>query len=246
MFGLFSTKKSGINFNVSDKIKVSDTRTLVTVGLETFLETFLIWSCNRPLDRSHVALLKSQILETGLNGVFTVATVDNQQYHIVDGQHRYVALQEIYESEVEFHGKIIADIYKVNDEGEILGLFKTANSSRPLTGLDTPKLMLINIVDALTKQYPQCIRDVNKTIYPYVTKKRIGELLLPLVNQYNLPLEKWIELINRVNSEFSESVPHIRKGDGMFMERAKKSGFYLGLDIKDSWLDSLKSLCDTV
>ncbi len=240
---LFGAKKPVFSFPTLNTLEISDERTIITVDVVSFLETFSIWSCNRRLDNTHVALLKTQILESGLNGIFTVATIDNR-YYIVDGQHRYEALHEIYESGTQFKTKVVADIYRVRDEEEIFRLFKKANASRPLTEEDSPKLMLINVVDKLIKQYPQCIRDVNKTIYPYITKKHIAELLLPLINKYNKTLENWIDVINSVNTQYGSCPVNMRTGDGMFLERAKKSGFYLGLDTKDSWIKKIEEgLC---
>jgi hypothetical protein len=227
-----------------DKVDVSDSRYIITTNLKKFLQQFVIWSCNRPVDQSHIDKLTSLIKKEGLKGIFTVATFNNNRYYIIDGQHRYYSLQNLYNENFEFYDKIIVDINIVKDEEEIVELFKTVNKSKPLTPRETPCVVLLKTVNEMERLHPRGIKDNNRTIYPYITKKQLSDILLPVVNENPRDYKTYIEFLERLNNYFSnrENIRNAKLNNGKFLEKANSSGFYLGIDTRFSWIEDLKIL----
>lgn len=226
-----------------NKIILNENRYIITTDIINFLEQFVIWSCNRPVDESHVSKLSKKILKDNLKSVFTVATCKKDKYYIIDGQHRYFALQYLKENNEEFNTKVVVDINIVDKEEDIISLFKIVNKSKPLTPQETPSIILYKTVDEIYKEFSLAIKDTNKTIYPYITKKQLSDLLSPLIKETMKEPKVYIEHIKKINSVYSRKnindIPNVKKSTGKYGEKAKKSMFYLGLDQKHSWVQEL-------
>jgi len=227
-----------------NKIFINENRYIITTDLINFLDQFVIWSCNRPVDKNHVNKLSKKILNEGLKSIFTVATCKKDKYYIIDGQHRYFALQHLKETKEEFNTKVVIDINIVNKEEDIIELFKTVNKSKPLTPQETPSIVLYKTVEEISKEFKLAVKDTNKTIYPYITKKQLSDLLSPLVKDTMKEPNIYVDIIKKINSIYSrkniDDIPNVKQTKGKFEEKAKKSMFYLGLDQKYSWIEDVK------
>jgi len=226
-----------------------EVETLYVYGNTTFgkmtVENFInvpCWAFNRPLDRKRVReLYKGIMCSKFVHGVFTIASHEDKMY-LIDGQHRQQALIKACESEECLDLPIMVIIYYVDNEAEIVDLFKQVNNTKPLDPKETPDSVIMTIVKRLGIDYPDAIHfDKNKTVYPYVlAKDRLRNICLEDITN-----KKLFTAIRKLNNQYAKkpvkTIPNVRarltKGA---VDKAKKSGFYLGLDEKWSWIEELE------
>ncbi len=230
-----------------------DVEVLYVYGNSTFgkmtVEEFInvpCWAFNRILDKKRVQELCKGILDSKcVHGVFTIACHESKNY-LIDGQHRQQALIKAVEKDgtcLDF--PIMVMIYNVENEAEIVDLFKKVNNTKPLTPKETPDSVVMTTVNRLGKDYPEAIYfDKNKTVYPYVLAKDLQERIRNICLD-DITSDKLFTAVRKLNTQYAKksvkSIPNVRnrltKGA---VDKAKKSGFYLGLDEKWSWIEKLE------
>ena len=71
------------------------------------------WEFNRPLDKDHVKALQKIITDKHcLEGHLDILN-DGNELCIVNGQHRFEAIYELMEADIEFNREIIVNVHKV-------------------------------------------------------------------------------------------------------------------------------------
>jgi len=221
--------------------------TFATIKINDFIR-IPCWAYNRHLDYLRVKQLEKGILESQyVHGIFTIARKEDKMY-IIDGQHRHRALQNLYENKDNISVAdipIIISIYDLNNDAEIVELFKKVNNTKPLDPKETPDAVIINVVNELGKQYPKAIHfDRNKTVYPYILAKELQEKIRT-INIENITTDMLLKEIRKLNFKWSTisptKIPNVKTPltQGA-VNKARTSGFYLGLDTKFSWVEALE------
>jgi len=169
---------------------------------------------------------------------------DGKEYCIVNGQHRYEAINNILHDpnvDVDFDREIIVNIHEVPSfsSTEANNIFIATNNIKNVKMSDNPKVKFQNICNRLKDHFPEGISDnrCGKGTGHRLDKKQLYNMMM--YNDYfNNPehseeqlFEKVLELNKQEsNKSFDEHFPRKRadkwkkKYDG-----AHKSRFYLGL-----------------
>ena len=224
---------------------------LATMDIDDFIN-IPCWAYNRKLDKKRVKELCNGILATGgVCGVFTIV-YQNFEYYLIDGQHRQQALIKAIEEDTISEESIVnmpimALIYNVKTDYEIVQLFTKVNNTKPLTPKDTPDSMIISVVNKLGEDYKGAIHfDKNRTTYPYILAKDLQERVrsICLDDVSNNKLYTSIRKLNRTYYKLPiRKIPNIRsKLSKAAVKKAVSSGFYLGLDEKWSWIEELEEI----
>jgi hypothetical protein len=228
-----------------DKLFENDQMTIVKMTAGEFIN-IPCWAYNRPLDKSRVVELKNAIITRGtIYGIFTLVSQNNQLY-IIDGQHRHQALMKAIEKDCcHTDIPIICVIYDVVEDSEIIDLFKKVNNTKPLDPKETPDAVIMFAIKELGKLYSNAIHfDKNKTVYPYILAKELKDKL-STIKFNNISSQELYKKIKQINNKYSrmpiKNIPNIRTNITIgAVNKARQSGFYLGLDEKWSWIDELE------
>jgi len=222
----------------------NDQITFARICIDELLKIDL-WAFNRPLDIKHVKEIKSQIIKTKyIHGIFCIAYLINEKkYYIIDGQHRYTALKDIKKKHLI--KDVVVNIYTVEQEQDIVQLFKDINNTKPLSPKETPNLVIVSALEKLETDYPEAIKNGDKTVYPYLLKKDIHERLKQI--DINCDANELYLCIKRINKLYSKTkiteIPNVRsKITVNTVKKTKTSNFYLGLDEKWSWIEQVEEL----
>ena len=225
----------------------------VKMSVENLLKVN-VWAYNRKLDPKHVFNIKKQIVKNKyIHGIFSVVYFTdfseniNEQgnYYLIDGQHRYKALEQIKNKHLI--KDVIVNIYNVNSEEEIIKLFKDINNTKPLNPKETPNLKIISAIEKLEKDYPDAIKNGDKTVYPYLLKKNIQERLKRIKFPENKTSMDIYNCLKKLNANYGKlninEIPNARKKlSQACINKGKTSNFYLGFDDKWSWIEEIQEM----
>jgi hypothetical protein len=217
-----------------------------TCNVIDFINNIECWAYNRSLDKKRVSELKQGILKTRtVHGLFTIAFMDNN-YYLIDGQHRREAICQVIDKDDSITPTLLVAIYQVSSDDELIALFKAVNNSKPLSPKETPSSISIACVKMLSNDYKQAIRSkISKTIYPYVLAGDLQKHLERIILDNTTPKQLYTE-VRKMNNIYltlvqkNKKIPNMRKGVKCSILKAERSGFYLGLDEKWSWIERLQ------
>lgn len=218
--------------------------TIATCTLEQYTQ-IPCWAFNRKLDHARVIELRKAIRESGfVQGSSSIARCDDR-YYIVDGQHRQAAIKQLIGKTLDADQELALIIYDVDDDEEIIDLFVKVNNTKPLDPKDTPNSIIIKVVKKLGADFKTAIVfDKVRTVYPYILAKELQERLsninLDGISEKRLYTE--IRNLNRLYENRCKkdniNIPNMRNNKKS-IEKARSTGFYLGLNEKWSWIEAL-------
>lgn len=220
-----------------------------------------VWDKQRILSEMQV----SEILEFQLNyykkfnnfnfiGPFYICSVNNEDYRIIDGQHRLVTIHRLIEKYNFNSFDIVSWVINVNNEQERYEIFKNINSSKPIS---IPDLLLdktSNIInECCLKLYHKYPKFFQNTAFKKVHRPNLKLDLL----KNNLYDKKIVELLNiETHSELFEIIidlnnyylnkdhtyfPKIRntKTENILKRAINKGKLLLGMFPNYEWIDNL-------
>ena len=223
------TRKDGV------KIFVANSRPFITNSK--------IWQYNRKLDENHIKELKDIILSKPcLEGNIDVLQDNNDDLCVVNGQHRYKAMEQIMEEDEKFNNEIIINVHKVTsfESNEANEIFKSTNNSKNVELEDQPNIKLQKIIEGLKIYFPNEITNnkSGKANLHRLDQKEFYNLL-----QYNDTFtnkneseEYFITKIRQINKDLSiksyeelfGTKKRTDKRDKLY-KKASDSSFYLGI-----------------
>ena len=111
--------------------------------------------------------------------------------------------------------------------------------------MDTPNTVVMSVVSQLGGDFGDAIHfDKNKTVYPYIIAKNLQEKLRSICLD-DITIDMLYKEIIKLNVKYSRM--HINKIPGIrnrvtkgSVAKARRSGFYLGLDTKWFWIVELE------
>ena len=198
---------------------------------------------NRNVDEAHVKNLINEFKKSKHSvGTFKIVNDGNQPL-LIDGQHRVMAIHELMKEDCKFNMKLILEVYNTQTKEENREWFRRANNVRNLDACDTPNEVVEKVIDELNKKFEDMI------IPPKITD---GRIYRPKVNATHLTLalknlvdtknyvsdELYIKMINMNNQMGLKTKNELKATDNMW-EKAKTSGFYLGLSMNLKWVAEL-------
>lgn len=227
------------------------------------------WEHNRPPDLLRCTSIAEYIFmhQPELDWLLYV-TYDktSNTFYIVDGIHRFTALQIIYTENHKpmdfltpntfgnsgnatwlYNKEILLSIRVNPSKGETIDLFQNLNKSNPVPELymenpDEEKRKIIEtIVREWMQQYKSHFNISQKPNIPNINRDRFIDLLDGIYQQYHLSPSNAYEILNDklygYNNYLRENIP--RKISSHSIEKCKKTGCYLFLLSKDVLLERI-------
>jgi hypothetical protein len=146
------------------------------------------WAFNRNVSEVHIESIKRDILGMEkphlLGSIKLVRHVHLDEFRVIDGQHRLLAIRDILEKDetMEWDMCVLVEVYEVNDlnDPNVIDLYLKANNNLNVKDDDKPDTHLISIINTLCSDQilGSGIIDVddNKKINkPRITKKGLFE-----------------------------------------------------------------------
>jgi hypothetical protein len=200
------------------------------------------WEFNRPLDKEHVKELQQiishkQCLEGHLDILW-----NRNELCIVNGQHRYEAMYDLMELDIDFNREIIVNVHEVDsfNSNESNQIFIATNNIKNVKMKDNPQVKFQNICNRLKDKFPKGISNNpkrGKGTGHRLDKKELYNLIMynDYFNNHENSEDKIFEEIVQLNSKeslksFDDFFPRKRaekwkkQWDG-----AHESKFFLGL-----------------
>jgi len=171
---------TALNINIRSKTvyNICKNKSLIKITAIEFIQFVGNWIYNREIDPDKVKELKEQYLANNRNDFFNIMDNDNDadispawivsvvydkeatgahKLFVIDGQHRREVIRQLLEegkinSEIEILCVMysIDNCYKENKK-KTLELFKKINNNLQLKDTDFPKILALQVVEAITK-----------------------------------------------------------------------------------------------
>lgn len=176
---------------------------------------------------------------------------------IIDGQHRYFALQQIIDNDTRFNLDVVLEIYYVDDlDGpEAWSLFYKANNVLNIQEKDKTASSSSFVCTNLHREFPLAVRDPkgksNRVNFPNVDRKALFERLkksdifdvYTKEQVYNAIIKKNLELSKKSIKEFTSIVPANKKERiETGYRRCCKTGCFLGLHLGGNRFDWFREI----
>lgn len=223
----------------------STTHQILKMPIRTLLQAPMAnWEHNRPADPTrcediaHYLAKSKKPVDTMM---YAAWNNKRQTFDILDGIHRYTALQLLHRQASEFgdlgwlwDSVLLLNVRIHSTEGERIDLFQTLNKSNPIPELyvrDTRKDKR-DCIEALTlqwtQQYKTHFQPTRKPNRPNANRDRFMELLSDTYDTLNLTEEtkhKLEEALERTNHHISQNLP-VRLAPTI-QEKCEKTGCWL-------------------
>jgi hypothetical protein len=229
----------------------------LVVKLASWLVQVPTYEANRTIDPQHLKHLIASVKDPQtLQGPFSVvcmcepdetpdlANIAANHVRVIDGQHRAFILRNALAIESVCDFSVLVRVYPVNEPNEALNIFHQINNSKSISFEDNKiAIHLHSQLDALRKAFPLtrdfCIRP--KASRPFISNTNmLGALRRHPV--WSKPESLSTDLVfhaQKMNNHYHwhpDCIPD--NTSPCIMERARKSHFYLGIDINFQWLDT--------
>lgn len=199
------------------------------------------WEFNRNINENHINQL--YMFADKLTGYINLVRCkhDNDKILLIDGQHRREAIRRKLEDDTKLNFDIRIEIKNVYSEEDIINYFTNINNILPMDVNDIPTIKYKNVVDALYSDFPKAFRNDNSP-RPYTSKKKLLLLLKSnkLFENFNISDKDLYKKIKYHNSLKSTRI-NISDYPKQSLDKAKITGFYLLLDNKNRWIETIKN-----
>jgi len=200
------------------------------------------WEFNRPLDKEHVKELQKiitdkQCLEGHLDILY-----DGNELCIVNGQHRFDAIYELMEDDIDFNREIIVNVHKVDSFNSNISnqIFIATNNIKNVKMSDNPQVKFQNICNRLKDKFPKGISNNpkrGKGTGHRLDKKELYNMMMynDYFNNHENSEDQLFEEIVQLNSNeslksFDDFFPRKRADKWRKQwDGAHESKFFLGL-----------------
>jgi hypothetical protein len=248
---------------VFDDIKLS----LYKYDAELFCNMFDVWAFNRKLKEEHVQNIYQHLCSQKhphLMGSIKAIRDTENNFQIIDGQHRLEALRLFITNHTNKQVLIIVEVYDVTSISDdiIVDLFKIANNNLNLSIEDEVDVNIKRIVEALSKD-PELKggiidKKAGKIYRPRISKNALYEEFKQnlKVEHLKLPIDVIVErikMINRYISKMDCLQLFGRKETSQINVNcrcnASKYGFFLNMTGKyppEKWIDMIGTIQDIV
>lgn len=176
-----------------------------------------------------------------------------ERYGIIDGQHRVGALKKLYD-DGDYDDPVNIEVIEVLNEEAVIRLFNDINKAEPVQPVDKAKKselsqrdreILQSAVASLKSQYPQFFKPSIKCRKPHMNEDLLRNMLFEakVITRYKIKTDAallaWLLAENNFLAKKSDDEflgPNSLKSERDALVKAKKFGFYLGMD--RNWLMS--------
>jgi hypothetical protein len=196
---------------VFDDIKLS----LYKYDAELFCNMFDVWAFNRKLKDEHVQNiyehLSSQRVPHLMGSIKAIRDAENN-FQIIDGQHRLEALKLYIINHTGIPVSILVEIYDVPSVHDdiVFELFKIANNNLNVTPEDDVDMTIANLVNQLMKD-PELSKGIINKNDGRINRPRISQKMLYEELKHNLkvehlklPIDTIVERIKMINKHIAK------------------------------------------
>ena len=151
-------------------------------------------------------------------GVITLVHLQpNNQYYIIDGQHRYQAMLQLHKQKLDTNIPIALEIRTRHSKDELETDFKIINKSLPAPKL--PESLNRSLYEEVyyyyEEMYPSFFSNSERPRRPNLHKKYFKEAIAILIQQLNIShAHELISVIQKINQQYQQYTPEqfIQKG----------------------------------
>lgn len=219
------------------------------------------WIFNREVNNEHVSNLKRELLKANsphLIGTFKLVVEKKSSplvARIIDGQHRFMAIQQIMDTDTKFNLDIVLEVYYVNDINgpDVWLLFQKANNVLNVQEVDKIVSSASYIVTELSNKFSHNIREpkgkTGRINFPSINSRLLFEKLKKSdifdykskEEVFNLIIEKNLELSKKDVKDYI-TIFGKEKFEKAY-KKCYKDGCYLGLNEKFTWFNEIEVRC---
>lgn len=232
---------------------------LIKMNFSNFSKNCILWNYNRKINDTKINELYDILINNNYKYPWTIhAILDKKnQIQIIDGQHRYTAIlnyiNNFYQYKECNHLYIWIWIYELDDENEIINLFKNINNNMPIDINELPDIKIFNLIkiikdDPILKNGIGIKPNTHICHSPFLHEKELNLLLLKY-NKYisNISNEEFLfklkEMNNLIRYKSIDELYGNKKINFNVIDKSLNLNFFLGLkDSKynpDKWIKLL-------
>lgn len=236
---------------------------LIEISARWMISNVPAWEGQRTLQSEHVNMLRDKIRNPqDLEGLYVVAVLKSEEgvrWGLVDGQHRAEVLREWFRTQpLSEDFKVIVRLKECASDLEVIELFRTINTQKPMEYTLSPEEKQHELVRLLVTEYQR--KDKGHKLTEMIrsgAKQRpflATEVLLQHLKDrrfftkdspgtYEKTTQEIAERVIAWNTEkVANPAPYLTSLKGLTPSLTAKAityGFYLGLDPKLGWLSAI-------
>jgi hypothetical protein len=260
----YHTSYSVIEDNYKEDVKDNNDYKIIKVSsIKEFINTEH-FEHNNTLNKEHVQDLKQKIKQSKsgvLKGTFSIIKFKDNTIILMDGHHRLLALEELYEGEefdkdFEFFVEVnTLDIEHSQTDDKVLEVFRRLNNTKPFNNNMSKTVNNRNIMVRVEKKWKHLFsktKEKKRNKFPYLNKEGFSQALRKMLDDIeNVDEEsifnKIVEHNRKLRSEplvyLKKLYPKISIEEHKKKEtQLKKNKCYLGMlssDTEYEWLNTL-------
>lgn len=203
----------------------------------------------RNINEDHVQKL-ADAFKLSLHSMGTFKVVRSKNYddqfkvELIDGQHRVMAFHQLMEKDSKFNPDVIVELYDVIDKNQKREWYIRANNVKNFEQEDLPNVNAEEITERIEQEFKNSIVDVKisekKPYRPKIGKQHLTQALKTHIEDHHITdIDILFEKIKDLNNKEGLRKRESFKVEKTMYEKAKKSGFYLGLYSNFEWIKKL-------
>jgi len=239
-------KKYNGNYFLKDMIYEDEHKKLFKTDARDFIPVINIWAQQRQISKEHIKKLEKEVIsKKHFKGNMKLLRDKDNNCRLIDGQHRYHALKNIMEKDSKFNIYLILEIYETDsfDSDKSIEIFKEVNNCLNVELNDLPDKQSINLLKELIDFFPKMIKDVKegkRVNSPCINKRILYNQLKKYFTYSKCDYKNILKQIVETNNKYGMRGRNgFKKSTVKQYEKAKKKGFYLGLDKDFIWVNKL-------
>ena len=206
------------------------------------------WEYNRPPDDIRCSEISNYLVKPDvqlLQPFYLHYNSKEDMYYVLDGIHRYTALEMIEYKELVNNKIVLIHVFTDLSKGMLVDIFENLNKTIPVPELyvvvdkhDTIQISIIEeILNDYKKRYKEHFSPNSTFCAPNINRESFTNLLTDLYKLHNIKNKKGLEdVLSKTNNSIRERIEsgmHTRALPNKFSEKQKdkcrKSGLYLFL-----------------
>lgn len=204
-----------------------------------------IWAYQRCLNDDHVADLVKNF-KNDPHAIGTTKALRNPEGKlcIIDGQHRRAAWEKIMEQDGMWDAEVLLEIYDTVSFDSSIGMnvFKQANNVKSLDVNDFPDEVTGRIMSKFNLEWPDMLKNVQegkRVNRPRINSRKMYKKIKEHLVKCKISEDKIWDEIKNANIKMGMWSHKRLKCTANTLNKARLSGFYLGMDTSLSWLDKI-------
>lgn len=162
------------------------------------------------------------------------------EYWLVDGNHRYIALSELYnKTNKEYNPEIFCLYIKVKNEEEAENIFRIVNKSTPIIKMPkgVSRNIVTKIIEKLSLDYKKYFKESENCQRPYLNKIILEREIGKIASINTIKYDDFFKKLENINEEYSTKTCKFFDCTKDQLNKVNKNGnLFVGLKKNYDWL----------